>query len=1615
VNVTAGMLAFTQTGAFSTTGAYTTAAGASTFIAANASLAVSGALTQDAGSLLFLALGSVQPVISASTANLGGTLNITGFSAAAPTTASALGAAQFKLIHTTGGIANDFAAVSLGSATSPVDYLTLAAGKSADGFDYNVGFGLTWLAGATLGNGVFTLAGAADTFNVDVALGNQAASATGWDGTTLTKNGAGTLLLSAVNGYTGPTLVNAGTLQTGIANAFASSSAVNVASGATLDLNNFNQTANNLTGAGDVTLGSAALTANNTSNTTFGGAVSGGGSLFKTSAAALTLTGDNSYSGGTTISAGTLQIGNGGTTGSIAGDITDNGALVFNRSNGLAYAGTISGAGSLTQAGTGTTTLTGTGSSFGGVNVAAGVLALAQAGAFTTIGSYTTAAGAATSIAADASLTVGGGFTQAAGSTLDIALGSTQPVISAATANLGGTLDITGLSATVPTSASALDAAQFKLIHTTGGIANDFAAVNLGGATSPVDYLTLAAGKSADGFDYNVGFGLTWLAGATLGNGVFTLAGAADTFNVDVALGNQAASATGWDGTTLTKDGAGTLLLSAVNGYTGPTLVNAGTLQTGIADAFASSSAVNVASGATLDLNNFNQTANNLTGAGDVTLGSAALTANNTSDTTFGGTVSGGGSLVKTGAAALTLTGDNAYTGGTTISAGTLQIGNGGTTGSLTGNITDNGALVFNRSDALVFNGAISGSGTVTQAGSNLVLTGTNTYTGGTVIESGTLQLGAGGTTGSIVGDVIDDGTLAFNRSDAMAFAGSISGSGSILQAGTGTVVLSGDSGAFAGTTAIVDGVLQVDGVLGAAGTTLSVASGGAIAGHGTIGGNVSIADGILAPGGSTGTLTIGGNLDLASASILDYEFGQAGVVGGALNDLTVVGGNLTLDGTLNVATASGGTYAPGLYRIINYSGSLVDNGLVVGSVPAPGAFIQTSVANQVNLINTAGLTLSYWDGAAGPRNDNVINGGSGLWQSSAGNDNWTTLDGSVNAPFSDASFAVFSASRGTVDVDNSLGAVSASGLQFAANGYVVQGGPIALVETDAGVPGITTLRVGDGSGAIYIATLNAALSGAVAVDKTDVGTLILGGTNTYSGGTRVSGGTLSVSADTNLGAAAGSVTLSRGTLESTADFTTARTMTVTASNGTLQTSAGTTLTADGVIDGAGTLTKAGDGTLLLAADNTYAGGTTLSAGTLQLGNGGTTGGITGDVANDGTLVFNRSNSLVFAGSITGAGSLIQTGSGITTLAGDSNYTGGTTISAGTLQIGNGGTTGSLTGNITDNGALVFNRSNGLDYAGTINGSGSLTQAGTGTTTLTGAGSSVGAVNVTAGMLALAQTGTFTTTDAYTTGAGAATSIAANATLAVGGALTQDAGSLLAVVLGSTQPVISASTASLGGTLNITGVGASVPTSATALPASQFTIIHAAAPGGISNDFAAVALGGASSPVDYLVLAGGISPDAQDYNVGLGLAWLAGATLGNGVFTLVGAADTFNVDVALGNQAVSATGWDGTTLTKNGAGTLLLSAADGYTGPTLVNAGTLQTGTANAFASSSAVNVASGATLALNNFNQTANNLAGAGNITLGSAVLTASNSADTLFGGTLSGGGGVVKTGTAR
>ena len=259
---------------------------------------------------------------------------------------------------------------------------------------------------------------------------------------------------------------------------------------------------------------------------------------------------------------------------------------------------------------------------------------------------------------------------------------------------------------------------------------------------------------------------------------------------------------------------------------------------------------------------------------------------------------------------------------------------------------------------------------------------------------------------------------------------------------------------------------------------------------------------------------------------------------------------------------------------------------------------------------------------------------------------------------------------------------------------------------------------------------------------KLDTSTWTLTGTTTALTPWQILSGTLAISSDASLGNTAGVLTLNGGTLRTTADITANRAIVLGTADGTLETEAGTTYTASGVISGSGKLTKTGEGTATFTADNTYTGNTTISAGTLELGNGGTTGAIAGDVTNNAKLAFNRADTILFEGAISGTGSVEQRGTGTTRLAATNTYTGGTTISAGTLELGNGGTIGSIVGNVANSGTLAFNRSDATVFDGVISGTGGADQRGTGTTTLTGANSYTGGTIISAGTLALGNGGT---------------------------------------------------------------------------------------------------------------------------------------------------------------------------------------------------------------------------------------------------------------------------------
>jgi fibronectin-binding autotransporter adhesin len=695
----------------------------------------------------------------------------------------------------------------------------------------------------------------------------------------LIKNGTGTWTLDESFTYTGGTTINAGTLNVRADNNLGAASGGLTFDGGTLQWGaSFSLSATRAIALEVV--GGAFDT--DGFNTTIAQGITGSGDLTKAGAGTLTLMGINTYAGGTTISAGTLQLGNGGTSGSINGNVIDNGTLAFDRSDAVTFAGAISGAGSVTQIGTGTTILTGTNTYGGGTTISSGTL---QIGNGVTNGSIvgdvtdngTLAFDQVGSVPFAGAISRTGTVEQIGSGILRLTGNNTY---SGATTVSSGTLQAG--SATAFSANSAFNVMGLSVLDLNGFDVSIGSLAGVAGATVSLGVHTLTAGGNNASTTYaglitgtggltKVGSGTLTLSGTSTYTGptninagvlvggalnslsslsAFVIANAAslDISSADQTIGSLAGAGgatvnlgthiltTGGNNTSttyaglitgsggLTKVGLGTLTLSGTSIYSGATNINAGVLAGGAPNSLSRFSAFAIANAAVLDISAADQTIGSLAGVAGATvnLGAHSLTTggDNTS-TLFAGTISGsgGGALVKIGSGIFTIAGTNTYSSGTTISAGTLQIGNGGTTGSITGNVTDNGTLVFNRSDAMTFDGVISGTGSLVQLGSDtLTLTGNNTYSGNTTISAGTLQIGNGGTSGSVSGNVTDNGTVAFDRSDSVTFAGVIKGTGNLVQLGSGTLVLNGNN-SYSGGTTISAGTLQI----GNGGTTGSI------------------------------------------------------------------------------------------------------------------------------------------------------------------------------------------------------------------------------------------------------------------------------------------------------------------------------------------------------------------------------------------------------------------------------------------------------------------------------------------------------------------------------------------------------------------------------------------------------------------------------------------------------------------------------------------------------------------------------------------------------------------------------------------------------------------------
>ncbi|MGX8830690.1 autotransporter outer membrane beta-barrel domain-containing protein [Brucella abortus] len=1030
--------------------------------------------------------------------------------------------------------------------------------------------------------------------------------------------------------------------------------------------------------------------------------VAGAGGLTKSGSGTLTLSGANSYTGATTVSAGTLvvandntgggtttvdvgaglQIGTGGVSGSLAGDIVNNGTLVVDRSNAFDLANVISGTGSLTKNGAGTLTLSGVNSYTGGTTVSAGTLAVR------------------------------------------------------ADNNLG---------------------------DASGGLA-----INGGATLQLTDNLTTARG-------------------VTLGAGTATI-------TIDGGKTAQFSNKLTGSG-TLAVSGSGTLILSAANDYSGNTTIASGsTLQLG-------------------DGSTDGRLAGNVANAG-------TLTFHNKGGTTFAGEISGTGSLVQNGAGALTLSGDSqGFAGTTTVSSGSLLV-----SGKLGGTVTVNSGATLDGSGEIggntTVNGTLEGA-----SGNGLTFKGDLKLGSGSIINASFDHPG-GARIFDVTGDIALDGTVNVSSFGTggpglyhlFHYAGTSSGSGLTLGSLPGGVSVDkvyinqqvndiyvvNTTGATLNYWNGTQSRPQGDGLLHGGNGTWTAATGnfnwtnspsydlngawdnGAFAVFGGGKGLVTVdtSAGAISASGmqfiTTGYKLSGDKLTLVPTTSNPSAKPLIRVGSGSPGDSALIAIISTeLTGTHGLEKADGGTLI--LTGANTYTGGTAISGgtLQLGDGATNGS-VQGAISTGADAAHkgvlairaAAGTPATIGNTISGTGSVSVL-GGTVTFSVANSYTGGTTLAGGTTIVTADANLGAVGTN---VALNN--GATLRFGANLDATHSFTHAFQLGTVASDVG-----TLDT-DG----HDVAMSGVISGAGGLMKSGTGTVTLSGVNTYTGGTTLTAGTLAAASDNNLGGASGGLTFNGGTLQvmGTSWTSTNRAVSLQAGGGTfdIEDAANNFAVTQGVA-GAGGLTKSGSGTLTLSGANSYTGATTVSAGTLvvandntgggtttvdvgaglQIGTGGVSGSLAGDIVNNGTLVVDRSNAFDLANVISGTGSLTKNGAGTLTLSGVNSYTGGTTVSAGiltltgdntgggtttvdagaVLQIGTGGTSGNLAGDIANNGALVVNRSDALNLANAISGAGSLMKSGAGTLTLSGANSYTGATTVSAGTLTQGAAGGFST------------------------------------------------------------------------------------------------------------------------------------------------------------------------------------------------------------------------------------------------------------------------------
>jgi autotransporter-associated beta strand protein len=772
----------------------------------------------------------------------------------------------------------------------------------------------------------------------------------------------------------------------------------------------------------------------------------------------------------------------------------------------------------------------------------------------------------------------------------------------------------------------------------------------------------------------------------------------------------------------LTKSGSGTLILSGANGHTGDLNITAGTAT--ITGTLHNSTDVTVSSGAVYDVDQ-TDTINSLSGAGDIEIASSkTLTTGDSGSDTISGVISGAGNLTKAGSGTLTLSGTNTYSGSTTITNGVISISSSANLGATPGSAD---------ADNIIFNGG--------------TLTTTATFTLGT--NKGITLTG--------------NGTINTDTSTTLTYGGIITGSADLTKSGSGTLILSGANG-HTGDLNITAGTATITGTLHNS-TDVTVSSGAVY--------DVDQTDTINSLSGA-------GDIEIASSKTLTTgDSGSdtiSGVISGAGNLTKAGSGTLTLSGT---NTYSGSTTITNGVISISSSANL---GATPGSADADNI-----IFNGGTLTTTATFTLGT--------NKGITLTGNGTINT----DTSTTLTyggiitGSADLTKSGSGTLILSGANGhTGDLNITAGTATITGTLHNSTDVTVSSGAVYDVDQtdtinslsgagDIEIASSKTLTTGD-SGSD---TISGVISGAGNLTKAGSGTLTLSGTNTYSGSTTITNGVISISSSANLGATPGSadadnIIFNGGTLTTTATFTlgTNKGITMTGT-GTINTGTSKGLGYGGIIDGSGTLTKDGLGSITLTGVSTFDGDLNIDAGTVVLD----TGQIyaTGTWGSHGIVTINSGGSLHLhqftgggrnLGNLSFHANLLVIDGGTLQFIGDSDLDGtmGDAASNGAdnklaFTIGeNGGTlanntdytwsiwedTDTATYNPVYNGNLTIHGSGDFSFNAVVSGSINLTKTGSGTLLLSANNTYTGQTNINAGIISITDNNSLGSADGAT-------------------------------------------------------------------------------------------------------------------------------------------------------------------------------------------------------------------------------------------------------------------------